>query len=89
MENCSVYVSYPLTLINKCSFIRTYMSFFGFCLYMKKCKIMSEKIAKKLGYPNTCIKSCPTLSGLIEPIHHSDWMNLPLSGDQSLYRKIR
>lgn len=51
-------------------------------------KMMSEKLANKGVSPNTCIHPCPTLGGLIEPIHHNDWINLPFENTSPLYTKL-
>lgn len=52
------------------------------------CKMMSEKLANKRVPPNTCIHPCPTLDGLIEPIHHTDWINLPFEDTSPFYTKL-
>ncbi len=49
---------------------------------------MSEKLANKGVSPNTCIHPSPTLDGLIEPIHHNDWINLPFEDTSPLYTKL-
>lgn len=50
--------------------------------------MMSEKLANKGVSPNTCIHPCPALGGLIEPIHHNDWINLPFEDTSPLYTKL-
>lgn len=50
--------------------------------------MMSEKLANKGVSPNTCIHPCPTVAGLIEPIHHNDWINLPFENTSLLYTKL-
>lgn len=50
--------------------------------------MMSEKLAYKGVSPNTCIHPSPTLGGLIEPIHHNDWINLPFEDTSPLYTKL-
>lgn len=49
---------------------------------------MSEKLANTGVSPNTCIHPCPTPGGLIEPIHHNEWINLPFDDTSPLYTKL-
>lgn len=49
-------------------------------LYLNQYYYLCEKLANVGLHPNTCVQARSTIAGLIEPIHHHDWINLPFEG---------